>query len=69
MKAQGLAEKKPRLQKSDELPIKAIRDPDSLDKAGLSLRSERAKYLRTIRKEHRELQAEINRDRFLQEWC
>lgn len=68
MKTQELAEKKPRQKKSEKLAARANRDSHSLDKAGLSLRSERAEYLRTIRKAHRELVAEIDRDRFLHDW-
>lgn len=59
MKSQGQAKK---------LPTRANRDPNSLDKAGLSPRSERAKYLRTIRQSHRDLMAAIKRDRFLNDW-
>lgn len=59
MKPQGQAEK---------LPARASRDPNSLDKAGLSTRSERAEFLRTVRKEHRQLLAAIKTDRFLHDW-
>lgn len=68
MKTREPAEKNSRPKKSGKLPVRASRDPNSLDKAQLSLRSERAQYLRTIRKEHRELQAVIKSDRFLQDW-
>lgn len=59
MKPQGQAEK---------LPARATRDPNSLDKAGLSPRSERAEFLRTVRREHRQLLAAIKADQFLHDW-
>jgi len=59
MKSEGQAEK---------LLARINRDPNSLDKAGHSPRSERAEYLRTIRQSHRDLMATIKRDRFLNDW-
>lgn len=68
MKTQGLAEKKPLQTKSDKLPASANLDPNSSDKAELSLRSERAEFLRTVRKERRELNEAIKTDQFLRDW-
>lgn len=70
MKVEGRAEKKPRLAEAESvvLPAGPSRDPNSLDKAGLMTRSERAEYLRTIRKADRELLEKINSDRFLHDW-
>lgn len=68
MKTRELAKQKPQQKISEHLPARLIYDPNSLDEIGISLRSERAKYLRSIRKAHRELMAEISRDSFLRDW-